>query len=106
MNSPMIMNEPTAFGMTAGGKILAGGEAGSEVVSGTDTLMNMISEAVSSRNVRMEELLGKIVELLTEYMPQMSGQKVVMDTGALVGQMAAPMDKALGKRYVKSGRRV
>lgn len=46
MDDPMIMNAPTAFGLNKNGQIMAGGEAGSEVVSGTDTLMNMIRAAV------------------------------------------------------------
>jgi phage-related protein len=47
MDNPMIMNKPTAFGINSMGQIMAGGEAGSEVVSGTDTLMGMIRRAVS-----------------------------------------------------------
>ncbi|MGN0379997.1 MAG: phage tail tape measure protein [Butyrivibrio sp.] len=46
MDKPVIMNKPTAFGINADGQIMAGGEKGSEVVSGTDTLMTMIREAV------------------------------------------------------------
>lgn len=49
MNNPMIMNKPTIFGYDAGaGKLLGGGEAGSELIVGTNTLLNMIRSAVSS----------------------------------------------------------
>lgn len=49
MNKPMIMTKPTIFGYDAGaGKLLGGGEAGSELVVGTNTLLNMIRSAVSS----------------------------------------------------------
>ena len=102
MDSPMIMNSPTAFGINKNGQIMAGGEAGSEVVSGTDTLMNMISEVVSARNARLEEILQSILS----YMPQMVNMQVVMDTGATVGALVAPMDKELGRRAARSGRGV
>lgn len=106
MDNPMIMTQPTAFGVNNQGQIMAGGEAGSEVVSGTDKLMQLISTAVASQNARLEETVGKILECMAEYMPQISNQKMMLDTGVLVGQMVGPMDKALGKRYVNSGRRV
>ena len=61
MDSPMIMNSPTAFGINKNGQIMAGGEAGSEVVSGTDTLMNMIASAVSAQNQALIEVLQKIL---------------------------------------------
>lgn len=50
MDNPVILNGPTIFG-AAGGKLLGGGEAGREVVSGADTLMRMISNAVLRASV-------------------------------------------------------
>ena len=41
----MILDSPTIFG-AANGKFLAGGEAGSETVVGTSSLMSMIKTAV------------------------------------------------------------
>lgn len=46
MKNGMILNNPTIFGMM-NGKLLGGGEAGSETVVGTNSLMSMISKAVS-----------------------------------------------------------
>jgi zinc transporter ZupT len=54
MDNPMIMDKPTAFGINNLGQIMAGGEKGSEVVSGTDTLMGMIGKAVSENNSAAE----------------------------------------------------
>ena len=49
MNNPMIMTKPTIFGYDAGtGNLLGGGEAGSELVVGTNTLLSMIKSAVAS----------------------------------------------------------
>ena len=45
----MILNSPTIFGMKDG-NLLAGGEAGSETVVGTHSLMKMIQAAVANAN--------------------------------------------------------
>ena len=47
MENGMILNSPTIFGMQ-GNTLLAGGEAGSETVVGTQSLMEMIRNAVAS----------------------------------------------------------
>ena len=47
MEDGMILNSPTIFGMK-GNQLLAGGEAGSETVVGTKSLMEMIRNAVAS----------------------------------------------------------
>lgn len=46
MQNGMILNKPTTFGMQ-GNRFLAGGEAGSETVVGTNSLMSMIQDAVN-----------------------------------------------------------
>lgn len=47
MKNGMILNNPTIFG-AMGGQLLGGGEAGSETVVGTNSLMKMIQSAVGS----------------------------------------------------------
>lgn len=47
MKKGMILNSPTIFG-AMNGHLLGAGEAGSETVVGTDSLMSMITGAVSS----------------------------------------------------------
>ena len=49
MKKPMLLDSPTIFGMQ-GNKLLGAGEAGSEVVSGAETLMEMIKDAVRLAN--------------------------------------------------------
>ncbi len=63
MNDPVILNSPTIFG-SSNGNFLGGGEAGSEVVAGADTLMTMISNAVegASQSINVDELARKIAE--------------------------------------------
>lgn len=45
MNTPYLLEDATIFG-AAGGKLLGGGETGSEMVIGTDKLMSMMRQAV------------------------------------------------------------
>lgn len=106
MDEPMIMNSPTAFGINSNGQIMAGGEAGSEVVSGTDTLMGMISSAVATQNAELTNVLANIFAFLQEYLPGMANMQLVMDSGAVIGELAPGMDKALGKIAYRNGRGV
>ena len=105
MDNPMIMTKPTAFGISPSGQIMAGGEAGSEVVSGTNTLMNMISAAVSRDNDRMYGVMERLYALLAQYLPELSSRQVCLDTGALVGELAQPLNDELGWIAHTRGRR-
>jgi phage-related protein len=66
MNNPMVMNQPTIFGYNAStGKLQGGGENGSEVVSGTNTLMNMIGAVVESKtNGQTERIIVVLTAIL------------------------------------------
>lgn len=64
MNNPLLMTRPTAFGINGLGQIMAGGEAGPEVVSGADTLMDMIQQAVSAQNTGLITVLRDILEAI------------------------------------------
>ena len=97
VRNPMLLDNPTAFGFSPSGNIRVGGEAGSEIVGGTNTIMGMISDAVSSNNGGMENKLDTLISLLTNYLPALSNQQVVLSTGELVGAMVSPMDRALGQ---------
>ena len=83
MDNAMILNGATIFG-ASGGRFLGGGEAGSEVVSGTGTLMNMIRSAVGesgSRNLTVileldKTQLGKVVYTLNNEETQRVGVRL------------------------------
>lgn len=49
MDEPYLLNGATIFG-AAGGKLLGGGESGSEMIVGTNKLMNMMREAMGMEN--------------------------------------------------------
>lgn len=77
------------------------------MINGMPTLNATVTEALTagldiSPIVRSNEDLLNEVSMLREDMATMSyniaNMKMVMDTGALVGQLAGPMDTALGKR--------
>lgn len=65
MNNPMVLDNPTIFGMN-NGSMLGAGEAGAEVVAGRDTLMNMIVDASSKGNDEMVDALHQIISLLKD----------------------------------------
>jgi phage-related protein len=101
MDNAMLLDKPTIFGYnSANGKLLGAGEAGSEVVAGSTTLMNMIQNAVAEQNGTLNYYLQKIVELLATFFPEQiesfRNMKVQLNTGALVGELVVPMDEALG----------
>ena len=69
------MNSPTIFGMN-NGKLLGGGESGSEVIVGTNSLMGMIQKAVGTNgmtinmtvnggNISANELANVVIDKLT-----------------------------------------
>ena len=102
MTKPMIMTKPTIFGYDAvTEKWQGGGDAGSEVVSGTNTLMNMISQATASNNEKVvfmiQQEFDRLFVLLGQYLPKIANMKVVMDTGEVVGVLTEPINERIGK---------
>ena len=59
---------------------------------------------LDSRNSDVVEELRALREEMSIMGEEISNMQVVMDTGALVGATAGPMDKALGQRAVRFGR--
>lgn len=96
MDTPMLLNAPAIFGMSSSGSLLGGGEAGQEVVSGTDTLMNMIRGAVGSEIASLSGGIGTLIALLERYLPAIASMSVSLDGEALVGHMMPLIDKGLG----------
>lgn len=110
MDDGMIMNQPTIFGYNAkSNQFLAGGEAGSETVVGTQSLMDMIRGATHDgvvdevHSLRLD--LNTLIEFLYNWLPQLANLKLVTDTGVLAGELAPAMDEELGKIFDRKGRR-
>lgn len=108
MNQPIIMTKPTVFGYNgATGELMGGGEAGSEVVSGTNTLMTMIQNAVANQVNGLAYYLQLVIDILSDYFPQLlesMDRDVVLDSGEVVGALAVPMNRALGKLSMRKDR--
>ena len=60
----------------------------------SNTYRNKEKEISDLQNDRLD----RILTLLSDYIPQLGNQKIVLDTGALVGEIVEPMDDALGER--------
>ena len=98
MDNAMLLDKPTIFG-ESNGTLLGGGDAGQEVVAGSNTLTGMIRGAVQQETSGMYTVLNGILSVLTEYLPgipEIAQMRLVMDTGAVVGQLAPAMDSRLG----------
>ena len=108
MSEPMIMTKPTIFGYNgATGELMGGGEAGSEVVSGTGTLMNMIRAAVAAQNDALAYYLQKLIEMLADYFPQIlegMDRPLGFDPNRVAAVLAVPMNQELGKISARKDR--
>lgn len=56
-----------------------------------------LSSSIKAKPIEITRQDSEIIALLQQYLPQMANKNIVMDTGALVGQIAPAMDNALGK---------
>jgi hypothetical protein len=108
MEDGMIMNQPTIFGYNAKtNQFMAGGEAGSETVVGTDSLMEMIRAAVFAENEALIDKFETLISILGEYFPaiiEAMSRAVVLDSGTLVGELAPALDEELGTIIKRNGR--
>ena len=102
-----ILTDPTIFGFNPfSGSAMAGGEAGDEAVAPIDVLLGYVREAVNEENASLNASLSRLYDLLAEFMPAIANreQNIVLDSGALVGQIAYQMDDELGDIYANRGR--
>ena len=112
MNNPMVMKQPTIFGYNPEtGALQAGGEAGSEVVAGANTLMGMIGEAVARNSGNGDSiiimLLERIIEMLAQFFPDILDEFdrfMPADPDDVAGVLAVPMNRELGRLALKKGR--
>jgi hypothetical protein len=93
-----ILKGATIFG-AMGDKLLQAGEVGSEVVVGTNSLMNMIArtQRANSNNQAVVAGISAIYTLLLEYLPESARQQqIVLDTGKLVGALTPSLNRQFG----------
>lgn len=94
MDDGMILDKPTIFG-AANGKLLGAGEAGSETIVGTKSLMSMIQQAVDNNSNRSNVLLEEMVSLL-QIVSKNQSKYLMLDKDTLIGAISDDIDMALG----------
>lgn len=103
MPGGMILDGPSVFGMR-GNTLLAGGEAGKEVIVGANSLMGMIHSAVQSSMMTRSFETVPVVEIDYSRIGQEMKQAVLalsleanlsMDGRTLARQLVKPMDQEL-----------
>lgn len=78
MDDGMIMNQPTIFGYNAkSNQFLAGGEAGSETVVGTQSLMDMINSAVQDSDNDLES--AEVLKMIYVWMKNGGLRELMID---------------------------
>lgn len=99
-----ILEEPTVFG-ARGNSLMVGGEAGPEAIAPIDTLLGMIDQSVATQLMALTGPLQAIENTLLKYLPDLGNQQLVLDSGALIGELAPSIDKTLGElsAYKKRG---
>lgn len=111
MSNPMVMTKPTVFGYNAAtGNLQAGGEVpgrGGEMIGGTNTIMSMISAAVTEPIGALEYYLQKIIEVLGKFFPQVL-ETMAAEKGftrdELARMLAEPIDFELGRIKARKAR--
>ena len=108
MDNPMILNEPTIFGYNPStGSFMGAGEAGSEVVSGTNSLLNMIQYVISDEIGAMSYYLKQVITILADYFPQLlevASHDIFIDGRRVAKVTAGYMDEELGRLSSKKNR--
>lgn len=103
-----IMTKPTMFGYNALTNMAhVGGEAGDEAIAPIDLLLEYVKTAVSEENRGLAESIERLIEMLALFLPQIvagMNRDIVLDSGALVGQLGGQFDTELGRLNKLKGR--
>lgn len=92
--NPYMFTDATLFG--------AGEGSSDEMLYGHDALMNDIREASGMGFMQAE--FDRLVAILEEWLPQLADLAMVLDTGALVGELTTDIDRAMGRRQSSRNR--
>ena len=98
-----ILTKPTIFGMS-GNTLLGGGEAGKEAVAPIDLLQGYISAAVRAENEGIRATLIEQNRLMMGFLARIMPKGVMLDSGALVGELTPAIDMQLSDRLAHAQR--
>ena len=107
MDNPMIFRKPTIFGMNSDGEFMGAGEAGDEVLSGTNTLAGIMQAVVASSNNALMSKVETLISILNEFFPEIlenAEKDVIIDSDELVGFILPKVDRRLGRLKMLRGR--
>lgn len=92
-------------GIVDGASIIGVGEAGPEaVIPLSGNRMRPFASAIAEELGAGGSNNQEVIELLREYLPAIAQMKVMLDSGALVGQIAPAMDARMGVISARKGR--
>ena len=93
-----VLYDDTAF---IGGEY-ANAASNPEIVTPQNIMKETFDEVLTSKiqliSDSQNDRLDRILSLLSDYIPQLGNQQIVLDTGVLVGEIAEPIDEVLGER--------
>ena len=98
-----ILTKPTIFGMS-GNTLLGGGEAGDEAIAPIGLLQTYIHDAVQARDEIIRKTLIEQFALLMNYLDREMPKGIMLDSGALVGELTPAFDMQLSSRWEHSKR--
>ena len=107
MDNPMIFRKPTIFGMNSDGEFMGAGEAGDELLSGTNTLAGIMQAVVASSNNALMNKVETLISILNEFFPEIlenAEKDVIIDSDELVGVILPKVDRRLGRLKMLRGR--
>ena len=91
-----VFDTPTILSSKAG--LQGVGEAGKEAIAPIDTLRAYVREAVRAENETVGRILIEQMERLLDYLKASMPKGVVLDTGAMVGELTPAIDARLSDR--------
>lgn len=98
-----ILTKPTIFGMS-GNTLLGGGEAGKEAVAPIDLLQGYVSAAVRAENEGIRATLIEQNRMMMDFLARIIPKGVMLDSGALVGELTPAIDMQLSDRLAHAQR--
>ena len=104
-------HSPSKWAESVFKNVLEGAEVG--IANGRKALFESTDDLVGNIQSRFDNDIsvtaapseGSVYALLLQYLPMLTNQKVVLDSGALVGELTPGIDTALGQRAAFANRR-
>jgi len=93
-----ILTKPTIFG-AVGSTLLGGGEAGAEAIAPIAVLQDYIRDAVSAKDNGIIRTLIEQNRALMAFLERNMPSAVLLDSGALVGELTPAIDAGLSTRW-------